>query len=142
MKRKIKGLNTLEKINKHKLDQLRISLSQLRDRDDVLQKLFVQLQQQELVEKSISSDNHQWGQTLNAFMQKNNHQQQAITQERTQLKGEMEIILEEIRELYQDGKRLESVIKTTNQEIKRDELRLEQKVMDELSIRAFTNESF
>lgn len=139
MNKKIKGLKTLEKINKHKLDQLRITLSQLRDRDDALGQLFAKLQEQEFAEKSISSDDPQWGQTLRAFMKKNEDQRQLITQERGQLKGEMEAILEEIRELYQDGKRLESVIKTTNQELKRDELRAEQKVMDELSIRSLTN---
>ncbi len=142
MKSKIKGLETLEKINKHKLDQLSISLSQLRDRDDALEILIMQLQVQELAEKSISSDNPQWGQTLSAFMIKNDRQQHEIIQEREQLKLDIEAILEEIRDLYQDGKRLESVIKTTNQEIKRETLLVEQKVMDELSIRVVTNGGF
>lgn len=133
MKKKIKGLETLEKINDHKLDQLRLALSQMRSREEELHQMRCTLLDREMAEKSITSDHPQLGQTLGAYMKRSGEQQQAIGCELIQLTADMEGILEEIRDLYQEGKKLETVIKQANQEIKKEELNQEQKVMDHLA---------
>lgn len=133
MNKKIKGLETLEKINDHKLDQLRLELSQMRLREEELQKMRCVLLDREMAEKTITSDYPQLGLTLGAYMQSNGEQQRAIGSELTQLAADMETILEDIRDLYQEGKKLETVIKQANQEIKKEELNQEQKVMDHLA---------
>lgn len=133
MNKKIKGLETLEKINDHKLDELRLTLSKLRLREEQIHQEKTVLREREMREKSITSDHPYLGQTLAAYMEYIDLQLRAIDSEIQQLNSDMETILEEMRDLYQNGKKLESVINQINQEIKKDDLRQEQKVMDHLA---------
>ena len=133
MNKKIKGLKTLEKINDHKLDELRLILSQLRAREEALQQEKTIQREREMREKSITSNHPHLGQTLSAYMESIDLKLKAIGREIDQINLDVESILDEMRDLYQNGKKLESVIHQVNQEIKKEELRQEQKIMDHLA---------
>lgn len=133
MKKRLKNLKILEKINKQSLDESTLKLSHLRKEKIDLEHKHDFLREKEIVEKTLSSNQPELGITLGAFTQNLLKQREQIAIELKELSSKETIILDDIHSLYQEGKKIEKMIEETQRIILFEENKKEQKTLDQLA---------
>ena len=133
MKKKLKKLHVLERIKSLTLDQLQAELGRFQEHHERLLSERYHLEKMEYTERQLAADQPELAQTLVAFGDINRLHQQTLTLQIDQLQIEIESLKADIQDHYQESKKLESMVETTQEALRHLDQYEEQKAFDQLS---------
>ena len=135
MRKLLDTLNTLTRLNQLEIDQLRLELAGLLDKQQKLNDRSINLGKQEDYERQWSVKHIDKAQTLPAFMQQIETYQQEIRVQLQSLQTEINETMTELQSRFHERKRFETVDKKQRLLNTQAENRLEQKTYDETANR-------
>lgn len=135
MRKLLDTLNTLTRLNQLEIDQLRLELADLLDKQQKLNDRSINLGKQEDYERQWSVKHIDKAQTLPAFMQQIETYQQEIRVQLQSLQTEINETMTELQGRFHERKRFETVDKKQRLLNTQAENRLEQKAYDETANR-------
>jgi flagellar protein FliJ len=130
----MKGIASLIRVHRWKLDEKRRELSDLQDVLDDFMKQLVKLEQEMAREQTIARDNQDVGYSYANYSQAARDRQLNLNSSIEEIQGSIEIVEDEVAELYQELKKYEITKDTREKKARMEQQRKDQIALDDLSL--------
>lgn len=133
--KKIKNFKTLDRITSSNLDELKMALVTIQSQEDNLKSQKAILEAREQAERTLVSKDPQKAQTFTAFIQLAQTKRLELDENLRELEEQKEILLDQIRQNFQDQKKWQTMLEKEYVHLKFVETKTEQKNLDQLAER-------
>lgn len=133
--KKIKNFKTLNRITSSNLDELKMALATIQSQEDDLKTQQAIFEAREQTERILVSNDPKKAQTYSAFIHLNQTKRLELQESLRELEEQKEILLNEIRQNFQDQKKWQTMLEKEYEHLKLAENKTEQKNLDQVAER-------